>query len=77
MKAILTKYVCPTNVRGSRYVAYDLDNNRVMLDANHALSSEENHASAAHALCAKMGWKGKLAAGATKEGYAFVFVDRP
>lgn len=75
MKAILTKFVCPTNTRGSRYSASDMDGNRVILGADYALDSEENHWRAAAALCAKMGWKGTLAAGATRDGFAFVFVD--
>ena len=76
MKAILTRFICPTDTRGSRYSAFDLDRNRVVVEADHALDSGENHRRAAEALCAKMGWKGKLASGATREGFAFVFVDR-
>lgn len=77
MKAILTKFICPTNFRGSRYAASDMDGNRVVVDADHALDSEENHRRAAEALRLKMGWKGPMAAGTTREGFAFVFVDRP
>lgn len=56
MKAIVTKFHGPGNVKGSRYSATDTDGNRVVLSADHALSGEDNHDRAAVALCRKMGW---------------------
>lgn len=56
MKAIQTKYHGPTERRGSRYSASDLDHNKVIISADDSLSSEENHDAAAIALCRKMGW---------------------
>ncbi len=73
MKAITTKFHGPTNVKGSRYSATDSDNNRVILSTDHALNSDKNHARAARALCDKMGWKGELIGGGTKDGMAWVF----
>lgn len=77
MKAIETTYHGPGNVRGARIWARDLDGNRVSVPYDHgAGSTEDAHAVAAMALCAKMGWTGDFVAGATKRGYVFVFVDR-
>lgn len=75
MKAIETRYVGATNTRGSRIIAKDLDGNRVSIPYPHELSGEDVHRKAAIALCDKMHWDGKLAGGATKRGYCFVFVD--
>ena len=75
MKAILTKYVGPTNTRGSRIVAWDCDNNRVSIPYPHGLNSEDGHRKAAEALRDKMKWSGKLIGGGIKGGYAWVFVE--
>jgi len=74
-KAIVTKYHGPTNARGSRISASDLDGNRVVVSMDYTLNSDSNHERAAVALADKMGWKGNLAGGALKHGYAFVFVS--
>jgi hypothetical protein len=42
---------------------------------DYTLNSDSNHERAAVALADKMGWKGNLAGGALKHGYAFVFVS--
>ena len=73
MKAIETKYVGPSNVRGSRIIASDSDGNRVIVPYDCALNGEDAHAKGALALCRKMGWQGNLKAGSTKRGYVFVF----
>jgi hypothetical protein len=49
VKAIVTKFHGPGNVRGSRYSASDLDGNRVICSTNFALGSEGNHDRAARA----------------------------
>ncbi|MDE2022559.1 MAG: hypothetical protein KGI71_06650 [Patescibacteria group bacterium] len=77
MQAILTHYVGPSNVRGSRYIATNADGARAIVSADHSLDSFENHWRAAQALCNKLGWHGICEAGATKRGYAFVFVSNP
>ncbi len=76
MVAIQTKYVGPTNFKGSRYKAFTTrDRPTVTISAMDNLGSEENHEAAAIALCKKMGWTGKLASGGTEQGYVFVFID--
>jgi len=76
MKAILTKYLSPTNFRGARIKAWDEDGNSVTVSYPHELSGEECHKVAANALCDKMKWPGKetLTGGGVKGGYVFVFV---
>lgn len=74
MQAITTKYHGPGNVRGSRVSATSESGIRISLPWNSELDSEENHRAAARALCHKLGWKGTLATGATKDAYVHVFV---
>lgn len=74
MKAISTRYHGPTNTRGSRISASDLDGNRVSIPYPHELSGEAVHRAAAEALMAKMQWTGQIIGGAVKHGYVFVFV---
>lgn len=75
MKAIVTRYVGPTNHKGARIIAADGDGNKVIVSYPYHLSGEAVHRVAAEALCAKMGWTGNLIAGGTKAGYAFVFTE--
>lgn len=75
MKAILTKYMGPGNVRGSRIKAYDCDGNSVTIPYPHQLRSEDGHKKAAQSLCDKMKWTGELIGGRTKDGMAFVFAE--
>ena len=75
MKAIVTKYHGPGNVRGARISASDSDGNRVTVPYHHELSGEAVHRVAAEALCRKMGWTGRMASGGLRDGYAFVFLD--
>lgn len=76
MKAIETKYLSATNVRGSRIKAYDCDNNQVTISYPYELSGEDVHRKAAEALRDKMGWTGELVGGGTKHGYTFVFKEQ-
>ena len=75
MKAIETKYYGPTNTRGARVTARDSDGNAATIPYPYELSGEAVHRAAAEQLCGKMGWTGRLAGGATKRGYVFVFVS--
>ena len=75
MKAITTRYRGATNTRGARMEASDGDRNKVSIPYPHELNSEQAHAAAAQALRDKMGWKGRMIGGATKEGYTWVFAD--
>ena len=73
MKAIRTKYLGPTNTKGSRIRASDEDGNSITIGYPHELSGEAVHRAAAEALCAKMNWAGAMVAGSLKDGYVFVF----
>lgn len=75
MKAIDTKFIGPSNTKGSRYIARDSDGNRVIVKTNFSLNADQNHARAAAALRDKIGWKGEMVGGATKTGMCFVFVS--
>ena len=77
MKAIETRFYGPGNVRGARIVASDSDGNRASIHYPYETrEGEAAHRVAAEALCKKMHWSGALAAGSTRKGYVFVFVDR-
>jgi len=74
--AIETRYLGPTNFRGSRYKAGTESGRRITIEAADNLSAEENHRAAAVALCEKMGWTdGDLIEGGTPKGYVYVFVS--
>lgn len=76
MQAIQTKYLCPTNMRGSRIKATCAAGS-VTIDYPHELSGMDCHAKAAYALLAKMHWGYKLVGGQLVNGdYAFVMVDQ-
>jgi hypothetical protein len=75
--AIQTRYLGPTNFRGSRYKAYTESGRAITVSADYRLNSEENHRAAALALCAKMRWDADgddLIEGGTKEGYVYIFL---
>ena len=73
MKAITTKYLAPTNFKGARIKAYDLDGNQVTIRYDYSLNNELAHRKAAFALCKKMNWETNLVDGTIKGGYVFVF----
>lgn len=73
MKAILTKYIGPSNTRGSRIKATDTDGNQITISYDHELNSDQAHLKAAIALCEKMEWSTDIIGGGLKDGYAFVF----
>jgi len=75
MQAITTKYLPATNTKPSRYKATSASGLSVTLSTDHSLDSDGNHEAAAQALCAKMGWHGRLIHGGTKEAEIFVFDD--
>ena len=68
MKAILTRYHGPSNVKGARISASDSAKNRIILSWDHALNASTNHAVAAQALCYKMKWEGELIGGGLSDG---------
>lgn len=67
-QAITTKFLGPTNVRGSRVKA-EAEAGSLTLNWDHALNSEANHTKAAEALVRKLGWTSEQA-----KGYAGVWV---
>lgn len=74
-KAISTKYIGPTNFRGSRVKAFAEGGSSNTLEWDDALNSEQNHMEAAKALAAKMNWSGTWQGGGTSSGYVFVNLD--
>lgn len=72
--AIQTRYIGPTNFRGSRVKAYTESGRSITIQIAPEWSSEDAHREAALALCRKMDWHGDLIEGGTKEGYVYVFL---
>ena len=75
MKAIKTKYIGPTNTKGSRMRATDEDGNSVTITWDDSLDSLANHEAGAVALCNKTDWVGNLVGGHLKNCMVWVFVD--
>jgi hypothetical protein len=73
MKTIETRYIPPSNTKGSRIMATDCGDHRIYVHTDHALQNDENHVAAARKLCEKLAWHGEFVRGATKTGYVFVF----
>ena len=71
-QAITTKYLGPTNHRGSRVKA-TAEAGSVTVPWDHSLDTELNHFEAAHALCVKFGWSGVFHGGGAGPG-AYVWV---
>lgn len=55
MQAIITKYLGPTNTKGSRIKATCAAGS-ITKGYDNALDSDENHRAVAEALCKKLGW---------------------
>jgi hypothetical protein len=73
MQAITTKYIGPSNVRGSRVKA-QCQAGSITLEWDDSLNSERNHETAAKALAAKLDWRGKWRGGSPHDGHGFCFV---
>jgi hypothetical protein len=77
MQAIQTKYIGPTNTRGSRYKAW-CDAGSLTVPADYSLEPEDNHRAVAHALRDRLKWNdrsGRLVSGSLPNGdYAHVFI---
>ena len=71
-QSIETRYVGPTNHRGSRIVATSASGHRLIHDWEHGLNIEANHYAAAKALQAKLEWEPIVAGGSTKAGYVWL-----
>lgn len=75
MQSITTKYLGPTNYRGSRIKAITESGISVIVSYDDGLDSYANHEAAAKKLYAKLNWHGNIIAGGTKDGYVFVFAN--
>lgn len=75
LQAIVTKYIGPSNVRGSRIKASAAVGS-LTVSYSHALNAENNHRAAATALANKYEWldNATLHAGGTPDGFGYVFV---
>jgi hypothetical protein len=82
-RAIRTRYVGPTNTRGSRIIADAGDRaSRVVVSYDPALNTDQNHAYAAVLVTRKMGWDDPqyftpLVGGGYNAEYFWVFQNRP
>lgn len=73
-QAIVTKYLGPTNFRGSRIKASAYAGS-IIVDYDCALNSERNHLEAAKKLANKYGWSGKWLAGGMPDETGNVYVN--
>jgi hypothetical protein len=73
-QAIETRYLGPTNTKGTRIKATAWGGN-ITVGYDYALDAQDNHRAAADALIAKMGWQGKYAQGGNVKGDGYVFVN--
>jgi hypothetical protein len=58
MQAIRTRYIGPSEVRGSRVTA-KCEAGRITMEWDDALDVEDNHRAACAKLCAKLGWEAR------------------
>jgi hypothetical protein len=75
-QAIVTKFIGPTNFRGSRIKAKAFAKS-VTIPYDHALNIEDNHMVAAETLATKLGWYGTWYAGGMPEGSGNCYVCAP
>lgn len=73
MKAITTKFMGPTDFRGSRIRAFTEDQS-ITVPYEYEGHPEEAHEKAARALMDKMRWQADLLGGGVKGGYVWVMV---
>lgn len=73
-QAITTKYLGPTNFRGSRIKAM-AEAGSITVSYDDSLNTQDAHAKAAQALARKFGWTGEYYQGGLSDGYCFVCVD--
>lgn len=75
MQTIFTKYIAATNTKPSRIRATASHNKSSVTIPYCYESYDHGHSSAALALAVKLGWKGTLITGHTKDGQVFVFAN--
>ena len=71
-QSIETRYLGPTNHRGSRIIATTPGGHKLTHAWNYEFNIDANHYAAAEALRAKLDWPSIKAGGSTAKGYAFV-----
>lgn len=71
-QAIVTKYLSPAAVRGSRIKAFCYGGS-ITIEYDQSLSFENAHRKAAEALRERMKWDGELIQGSLPRGFVFVF----
>ena len=77
LTSITTKYMGPTNKRGSRVKATSANGNSITLSWDCGLGTDDNHDAAAVALCSKMDWPHDLVCGGSANGHGHVYVMLP
>lgn len=73
MQSIQTKYLPAANKLGARIKATSTSGISAVVPVDYSLFSETLHFEAVKKLCKKLGWRGEFVAGATKDGFSFVF----
>jgi hypothetical protein len=71
-QSIETRYLAPTNYRGSRIVATTASGMKYTGQWDYSLGIEANHYAAAKALQAKLDWEPIVAGGSTKAGFVWL-----
>jgi hypothetical protein len=73
LQAITTKFIGPSNVRGSRVKAVAAAG-YVVLNWDPAMNSDDNHTAAAKALATKFNWTGRWYGGSLPDGKGNCYV---
>jgi hypothetical protein len=73
-QAIVTRYIGPTNYRGSRVKA-TCEGGSIILEWNDALNSKQNHDAAAKALANKLDWGGEWHSGCLPDNRGNCYVQ--
>ena len=74
MKAIITYYLPPTNMKPARIKAVEPDGISVTLSWDQSIDADANHRAAQTMLCEKLGLSGRMIGGHTRRGMVWVFV---
>lgn len=76
MQSIITKYLGPGNVRGSRISVKATGGVRRSYHVDNAMSVDANHIAAAQRFARELGWSGEWIGGAYDDKGAQIFVRR-
>lgn len=75
MQTIETRYIGPTDTKGSRIKATSAGGHSVTIPYNDAASASDCHAAAVRALMEKLDWHGRMIGDHTKRGMVWVWVN--